>query len=179
VDHFGTIIRFTCNWPASASDQAIFDQSSFALNPWKFLKQNEEYIFVDLGFKRELFAVPPYKGKDGKLQHNALFNQAQRRGRVKVEHVNGVIKARFGSLCDLPIDIRGEADHNRCASWITACVILHNLLIQLRDDFDFEPEVDNVVDDDRQLHNDNVCVSAKVFQDAVRDRYLIQHGGYI
>ncbi len=84
VDHHGSIIRFTCNWPASASDQAIFDCSEFAQSPWSFLKQHEEYIFVDLGFKREIFAVPPYKGQEGKEPHNALFNHAQRRGRVKV-----------------------------------------------------------------------------------------------
>ena len=84
VDHHGTIIRFTCNWPASASDQTIFDASSFALNPWRFLKKHEEFIFTDLGFKKEVFSVPPYKGKEAKLAHNALFNHAQRCGRVKV-----------------------------------------------------------------------------------------------
>ena len=84
VDHHGTIIRFTCNWPASASDQAIFDSTSFARQPWKYLRKNEEFIFTDLGFKKELFAVPPYKGQDAKVEHNALFNKAQRTGRVKV-----------------------------------------------------------------------------------------------
>jgi hypothetical protein len=73
-----------CNWPASASDQTIFDASSFAQNPWKFLKKHEEFIFTDLGFKREVFAVPPYKGKEAKAEHNALFNKAQRGGRTKV-----------------------------------------------------------------------------------------------
>ena len=106
VDHHGSIIRFTCNWPASASDQAIFDESTFARRPWTFLKKYEEFIFVDLGFKKEVFAVPPYKGNDAKEEHNALFNSAQRRGRVKVEHANGVIKARFGSLRAMPIEIR-------------------------------------------------------------------------
>ena len=28
--------------------------------------------------------MPPYKGKEAKLEHNALFNKAQRIGRVKV-----------------------------------------------------------------------------------------------
>jgi hypothetical protein len=36
VDHHGQIIRFTCNWPASASDQTIFDKSHFTKNPWKY-----------------------------------------------------------------------------------------------------------------------------------------------
>jgi hypothetical protein len=84
VDHHGSIIRLMCNYPASASDQTIYDASSFARLPWKFLKKHEEFIFTDLGFKREIFSVPPYKGKEAKVDHNALFNFAQRRGRVKV-----------------------------------------------------------------------------------------------
>ena len=73
-----------CNRPASVSDQTIFDASSFAQNLWKFLKKHEEFIFTDLGFKKEVFTVPPYKGKEAKLEHNALFNKAQRGGRTKV-----------------------------------------------------------------------------------------------
>ena len=84
VDHHGSIIRFVCNHPASTSDQTIWDESEIAKDPWKFLKRHEEFLFVDLGFKRESFAVPPYKGKEAKEEHNALFNRAQRRGRVKV-----------------------------------------------------------------------------------------------
>ena len=84
VDHHGTIIRLMCNYPASASDQTIYDASSFARLPRKFLKKHEEFIFTDLGFKREIFSVPPYKGQEAKVEHNALFNHAQRCGRVKV-----------------------------------------------------------------------------------------------
>jgi hypothetical protein len=187
VDHHGSIIRFTCNWPASASDQTIFDSTAFACNPWVHLtKQNEEYIFVDLGFKREVFAVPPYKGKEAKEEHNAMFNHAQRRGRVKVvvfvlflfrrithtqvEHANGVIKARFASLKGMPIDIRSNADHLRCAAWITACVVLHNILIVLRDEFEYEEPVPVDVDDGIEVQ---AAPQGKAFQDAVRDRWLM------
>jgi hypothetical protein len=179
VDHFGTIIRFTCNWPASASDQTIFNNSAFATNPWLFLKQHEEFIFVDLGFKKETFAVPPYKGQEGKLKHNAEFNKAQRKGRVKVEHANGVIKARFGSLNNIPIDIRCAADHDRCSEWITACVILHNLLVKLRDDWDFDAvhADEDAMDEPLVVAQENV--SAKQFVNAVRDRWLTEHGGWV
>ena len=190
VDHHGSIIRFTCNWPASASDQTIFDDSSFAQTPWKFLKKHEEYIFVDLGFKKEVFAVSPYKGKEAKQEHNALFNFAQRKGRVKVEHANGVIKARFSSLRRMPIQIRfGTAtaitaaaaaasltpqtrsadDMPRCASWITTCIILHNLLLILRDEFEF---ADVEEEDDDGIVDNQPTPQGKVFNDAVRDRWL-------
>jgi hypothetical protein len=174
VDHFGNILRFTCNWPGSASDQTIFNASSFAQNPWDYLVQNEEYIFVDLGFKKELFAVPPYKGADGKLLHNAKFNKAQRRGRTKVEHVNGIIKGRFSTLTALPIEIKSDDDHEKCSDWITCCVILHNILTNLGDEFEFEVPVDEHVDEGFNERNP----TAKQFQDAVRDRWLVAHGGY-
>ena len=177
ADHFGTIMRFTCNWPASAADQTIFNTTTFALQPQIFLKLHEEFIFVDLGFKRETFAVPPYKGAEGKLAHNAQFNIAQRKGRVKVEHVNGVIKSRFASLKRMPIEIRKEADHAKCSDWITACVILHNLLIQLRDEHEYELPPAAIEDEAEEVH-DHDNVTAKMFQNAVRDRWLRAHGGW-
>jgi hypothetical protein len=86
-----------------------------------------------------------------------------------VEHANGVIKARFGSLRHIPIDIRSEVDMPRCACWITACVVLHNLLLHLRDAFEY---VDADVDDCDDGIGNQPTPQAKVFQDAVRDRWL-------
>jgi hypothetical protein len=97
VDHHGSIIRLMCNYPASASDQTIYDASSFAREPWKFLKKHEEFVFTDLGFKREIFSVPPYKGKEAKIEHNALFNFAQRRGRVKVFIMHYIISTNHST----------------------------------------------------------------------------------
>jgi hypothetical protein len=60
----------------------------------------------------------------------------------------------------------------RCALWITACVVLHNILIFLRDEYEFA-EVPAAGED---LYNDVVapqhCQEAKLFQNAVRDRWL-------
>jgi hypothetical protein len=90
VDHHGSIIHSSSNWPASASFQAILDSTHFAQNPWQYLKCNEEYVFVNVSFKPDVFAVPPYDGKEeknfkeGKKEVNALFNRAQRKTRVKV-----------------------------------------------------------------------------------------------
>lgn len=92
-----------------------------------------------------------------------------------MEHANGVIKARFGSLKAIPIDIRSEADMPRCAVWITACVVLHNVLIHLRDEFEYA-DVDEV-DDDDSISN-QPTPQAKVFQDAVRDRWLKDVAGW-
>ena len=131
-------------------------------------------LHANTSFKKETFAVPPYKGKEGKLQWNKKFNKAQRMGRVKVEHANGVIKARFGSLNNIPIDIRSANDYDRCAEWIRACVVLHNALIKLRDEFDYElPEAADADEEPFLLHEN---VSAKMFVNAVRDRWLAANG---
>jgi hypothetical protein len=88
----------------------------------------------------------------------------------QVEHANGVIKARFASLKSIPIDIRSNADMPRCAEWITACVVLHNLLIDLRDEYEYaDVEID---DDEDGMISNQATPQAKVFQDAVRDRWL-------
>ena len=93
-----------------------------------------------------------------------------------MEHANGVIKARFASLKGIPIDIRSAADMPRVASWIKTCVILHNVLIHLRDEF----EIAEVDDDDPGM--DTVVPQAplaKVFCDAVRDRWLRDVQGWV
>jgi hypothetical protein len=87
----------------------------------------------------------------------------------QVEHANGVIKARFGSLRHIPIDIRSEADMPRCASWITACIVLHNVLLHLRDEYEY---IDDVIDDVDESIGNQPTPQAKDFQDAVRDRWL-------
>jgi hypothetical protein len=92
-----------------------------------------------------------------------------------VEHANGVIKARFGSLKAIPIDIRSEADMPRCAVWITACVVLHNILIDLRDEYEYADVVEE--DEDDGISN-QPTPQAKVFQDAVRDRWLRDVAGW-
>ena len=96
----------------------------------------------------------------------------------QVEHANGVIKARWGSLKRMPIDIRSDEDVPRCSNWITSCVVLHNLLIFLRDEFEYA-DVPQADDDG----NDDVIAAqpsppAKEFQNAVRDRWLVDVLGW-
>jgi hypothetical protein len=42
------------------------------MRPWDFLEKGDEYIFVDTGFARTMYCVPPYLGAAGKLQHNKV-----------------------------------------------------------------------------------------------------------
>ena len=95
-----------------------------------------------------------------------------------MEHANGVIKARFGSLRKIPIDIRSDADMPRCATWITACVVLHNILIDLRDEYEYVDVPDSDDNDDNIAVADQPTPQAEVFQNAVRDRGLKEEQGW-
>jgi hypothetical protein len=71
----------------------------------------------------------------------------------------------------MPIEIRSDADMPRCANWITACVVLHNILIHLRDEFEYVDVPFPDIDEDEAIKN-QPTPQARVFQNAVRDRWL-------
>jgi hypothetical protein len=166
--------------------------------PWEFLSKAAEFIFVDCGFARTMYCVPPYKGASGKLRHNkasarfyffnvlTLFlqqiNYAQSQARSLVEHVNAMLKCRFPSLNSIPIEIITPDDHLRAQRWIRVCIMLHNIFVRLKDEWEFEDLSDsddsssdssNDAGDDENNAND--C-SGVQFQDAIRDRWLRANG---
>lgn len=172
ADHTGSIIHYSLGWPGSVHDASIQQHSLMYREPWKFFEKGQ-YIFVDCGFLRTMTSVPPYKEPAGQLPHNSAFNHAMRKGRCRIEHVNAQLKSRFGSLKKIPIAINEASDHERANNWIRACLILHNILIRLKDEWEFyevpeEFEGPSVSDDRRDI-------SGKEFQDMVRDRWLAKH----
>jgi len=48
--------------------------------------------------------------------------------RVKIEQVFGIIKNVFSSLKNLRIRVDDSKGHKRACEWISACIILYNLL---------------------------------------------------
>ncbi len=125
----------------------------------------------------ENWCITPFKGADAEVKHNKLFNKAQRSGRCRIEHVNGQLKARFNSLTAMPIDIKKKAHVRNAHRWVLACIILHNALVYLKDDYDFplpppEEELEFTLDDVRN-------VTGKEMQVLVRDRWLQDVKGWV
>ena len=67
---------------------------------------------------------------------------------------------------------RSADDMPRCSSWITACVVLHNILIFLRDEYEEADVLIAVEDQYADVVAPQHCPEAKLFQNAVRDRWL-------
>ena len=57
-----------------------------------------EYLLVDAGYGLCDYICTPYRHPLAAVHMNQLFNVWYSSGRVTIEHVNGRIKSRFGSL---------------------------------------------------------------------------------
>jgi hypothetical protein len=74
ADHTGSIIGSLVGWPGSQCDTVLQPHTALHANPWVFLEKTAEFIFVDCGFARTMYCVPPYKGALGTLQHNKVVS---------------------------------------------------------------------------------------------------------
>jgi hypothetical protein len=79
ADHTGTIIGSLVGWPGSQCDTVLQPHTALHVSPWDYLEKAAEFIFVDCGFARTMYCVPPYKGPAGRLQHNKV-------GRTCLQH---------------------------------------------------------------------------------------------
>lgn len=60
--------------------------------------------------------------------------------RVVNEHTIGVLKGRWSSLRELRVQIRQNEDMNRVLLWLSACVVLHNMVLLFGDDWPSDGE---------------------------------------
>ncbi|RPB22966.1 hypothetical protein L211DRAFT_761108, partial [Terfezia boudieri ATCC MYA-4762] len=73
--------------------------------------------------------ITPYKGDAARDPAYRRFNDYHAVKRVKIKHAFGVLKGCWHSLRGLSIRINSpEQDHERVTKWISACILLHNLL---------------------------------------------------
>jgi hypothetical protein len=179
ADHTGSIIAYLVGWPGGQCDKVLQPATALSQDPWSFLKKGEQFLFVDSGFARTMWCVPPYPGKAGKKAHNKVFNFAMRQARCRIEHVNAILKGRLGSLNAIPIEIESDEDNIRAQRWIRACIVLHNIYVRRKDEWEFEvsdSESENSSDNDDDADASWLDCSGLVFQNAIRDRYLRAQG---
>ena len=96
----------------------------------------EEYLLADKAYALERHIITLYKEPAARQPVNAAFNFQLSIPRVKIEHAFGILKARWPTLYDIPIQIGLNKDigHKRVINWTMSCLVLHNILHSLRDD---------------------------------------------
>ena len=135
-------------WPGSVYDNTCWENSLLYRENHQFFLP-DEHLIADAGYALSNCCIIPYKLPDSLIPHNALFNQMFSSARVTIEHVNGILKARWMSLKNLRIQVKKEEDLQVVNHWVRCCCILHNMMLKLSDTWE-----DAIENDDDILLND-------------------------
>ena len=64
-----------------------------------------------------------------------------------IEHVNGLLKARWASLRGIRIQVKRVKDLKAVCDHITVCLILHNLMIDFDDEWEDDIDIEEAQED--------------------------------
>lgn len=126
-------LRRYCIWPVKSIPRSYFS----AL----------EYLLGDCGYCGTRFLCTPYRQPAASIPHNKVYNTLFSSARQVIEHVNGILKNRFGSLKNVRIEIKKAEDFAKFNNWILVCLILHNILLSFEDfwEEDDPPEEEEIL----------------------------------
>ena len=128
------ILYYSSGYTASNHDSSVFSRSTIFHQPSRYFSPGE-YLIGDGGYAISPQLITPYKGRQVLQNAESQFNEVLSSARVTVEHVNGILKGRWQSLRGLRLVCKKKEDIQFICDWITCTIILHNLLIDLNDDW--------------------------------------------
>ena len=152
-DDRGFIRHFITGWPGSVFDNTVFEQARISRHPDQYFSPGE-FLLADSGYALKLFCMVPYRQPYSNYPHNQIFNELFSSARVKIEHVNGILKGRWGSLKGISTQVKKKRDFLKINRQIISCLVLHNILLFLNDDWDTDDDDD---DDDEEGRNEDVA----------------------
>ncbi|KAI7966338.1 hypothetical protein MJO29_002086 [Puccinia striiformis f. sp. tritici] len=128
------VIYAVHGWCGSAHDQRVYKNSLLYRNPRQFFSPGE-YLLADSAYTSTNTVIPAFKRAPGRPlpPEKQQFNYELSHNRVIVEHTIGMLKNRWQSLKSLSIEILGKKTAKRLNTWLRACVVLHNYLLDLRE----------------------------------------------
>lgn len=122
-------------WPGSVQDTKVFRSSALFVERERHFNW-DEYILCDRGYPLTKFTIRPFAEYDltndpVESRARKLWNQDLSHIRIAIEHAFGLLKGRFPILRNFP-----GHDLLNIYRTIQACMVLHNILIDLDDDTD-------------------------------------------
>jgi hypothetical protein len=124
-----------------------------AQQPEKYFNR-KQFLLADSAYTNDCYVVPAFKGKHLLKRRNINFNYHLAQSRVRIEHAIGILKGRFASLREIRTQIRNAEEMKGAVKWIVTCIILHNLLADLKDRWNDLYE-DEVPDDEESDSDDD------------------------
>ncbi len=163
------LIRYCMpGWPGSVFDQTVFSTSELFYQPEHHFSQNE-FLLADSGYSLTKYCCTPYRQPAASTERDVMFNELFSTARVLIEHVNGILKARWSSLREIRTEIRKKEDIERINNHIICCAILYNLATLCKDEWNEElleqPDENPNVGGGNELPNGNL-------REEVQDRLL-------
>jgi hypothetical protein len=142
---------FNAGWPGSTHDDRVFRNSRIVQDLEDHF-QDTEYIIGDSAYSPQNFMVSTYKKPVGAPLHpdNELFNKKLAKPRVSSEHTIGILKGRFPFLRSIRMRLTGKKSFKKILRYVTVCIVLHNFLIEKRED-----DLDEASDDLSDIDADN------------------------
>jgi hypothetical protein len=140
-DNDKRIIYYQVGWPGSVIDQTAFEQTNLFKYPNMFLNVTE-FLLGDSGYSSSEKMLTPYRNPLAQVPVNSAFNFHFSRCRVKIEHVMGLLKARWSSLRGIRTQIKVKEDLAYVNQMVKVIFILHNIMINLNDEWVVEDDMD-------------------------------------
>ena len=125
------IRHFTCRHVGSAHDSRIFNESFLKANlESNFDNENPRVLIGDEGYPCTNILLTPIRSDRVITREEKKYNKALKKVRIIIEHTFGVLKKRFPALL---YQLRCSKLEN-CQAIIAAAVVLHNILILIKED---------------------------------------------
>ncbi|PLW26926.1 hypothetical protein PCASD_23851 [Puccinia coronata f. sp. avenae] len=129
-----------------------------------------QYLLADSAYALSMTCIPAYKAPTANIPVNTKFNYCIAKSRVWNEHTIGILKGRWASLQQLRLALNNKKDMKEIIRWISACVILHNLLAHLGDAW--EDLDDEIGSPEQQSSSESISASSEDFCDNVQEKCI-------
>ena len=128
-------IYILAGWPNSQHDARIYSSTNLQRHPENYFAPSK-YLLDNAAYTNTSHLVSPYKSPLTNEKQNRRFNRKLCRIRIDIEHAFGIFKGRWGSLTRLRLLLKSKESYKFAFIWIIACCVLHNLLLDLKDDWE-------------------------------------------
>lgn len=133
------VINLILGWPGSVHDARVLSTAEYISadhsGKGHLYFTGSQYGLGDAAFGPSHRVIPTYKAPQTDYPENVEYNNIHGSLRVRVEHVNGMVKCRFQGLRELRFRLNDKKDAVRLNLFVLSGYVLHNILVDLTDDF--------------------------------------------
>ena len=173
-DWVGRIRFLFAGFPASVHDSRCIRNSPIIKCKSQFF-EGHEYVLADVAYTLSETVITPFKKPTSNSQPYRSFNRVLSSARVRIQHCIGRLKGRFQSIRGLRTVIKSRKDNRRANKWISACAIVHNMLIGVDDweEEDMQPTFPEFKINNRKVKkNKKAAAKRSKIMDIVLERML-------